>query len=74
MEYLSTMALNKMELNNQNKYNEGDSVYEITRPKESMLITRRNGIIYYCRSVYGEKGRETAFMERDLRKYIAIKW
>ncbi len=61
-----------MELNHQNKYNEGDSVYEITRPQELMLITRRNGIIYYCRSVNSENGRETAFMERDLREYTAI--
>ena len=56
----------------QNKYNEGDNVYEITRPQELLLITRRNGIIYYCRPVNSEKGREVAFMERDLRESTTL--
>jgi hypothetical protein len=49
------------------KFNEGDIVYEITRPQQLMLVTRRNGIIYYCRSVSRKNDIELGIMERDLR-------
>ena len=44
----------------------GDTVYETTRPQQLMVITRRNGFIYYC-SLLEDKKHEIAFMERDLK-------
>ncbi len=48
------------------KFKEGDVVYDITRPQQLMLVTKRNGIIYYCKP-YKETGNALVYKERDLR-------
>lgn len=49
------------------KFKVGDVVYEITRPKQLLLVNKRNGIIYSCKP-FNERGEELIYMERDLRK------
>lgn len=51
------------------KFEVGDTVYEITRPQQLMVIIRRSGLIYYCR-LLDEKSHEIVFMERDLKKEV----
>jgi hypothetical protein len=49
------------------KFEIGDLVYEITRPHQVMIITKRNGLVYICKPS-NERENALAFIERDLRK------
>lgn len=60
-----------MELH-KNKFNEGDIVFEITRPHHLMLITKRDGMLYYCQTVANRSDPLAAFMERDLKVSIKL--
>lgn len=53
----------------QNKFNKGDLVYEISSPQHLMMITQCRGIIYYCKMLKNLKSTEAAYMERDLKRY-----
>jgi hypothetical protein len=57
-----------MMVSNTPKYAEGDIVYEIVRPQQLMVITKRNGIIYYCDLIETKNHCSLAFVERDLRR------
>lgn len=51
----------------EHKFEEGDVVYEVTRPRQLMLITKRNRIVYHCQPL-NENGDNLIYMERDLRR------
>lgn len=53
------------------KFNEGDVVYEITRPHHLLLIARRHGNVYYCKEMNGRNDKLSAYMQRDLKGFHA---
>jgi uncharacterized protein YodC (DUF2158 family) len=52
----------------EHKFDVGDEVYEVVRPQQKMIITRRNGATYYCRLIDDMKNAPLVFVERDLKK------
>jgi len=52
------------------KFEVGDIVFDVVRSHELMIITKRQGQIYYCRPTKNSKYPEIAFMERDLKRQI----
>jgi hypothetical protein len=49
------------------KFKSGDIVYEITYPAYLMVILSVKNLICYCRKVDNKNGRQSAYMERELR-------
>jgi uncharacterized protein YodC (DUF2158 family) len=52
----------------EHKFNVGDEVYEVVRPQQKMIVTKRNRATYYCRLIDNMKDVPLVFVERDLKK------
>ncbi|MCU0383659.1 MAG: hypothetical protein MUF68_06275 [Cyclobacteriaceae bacterium] len=50
-----------------NKFKEGETVFELTRPSQKLVVARIYGGVYYC-SVKGQAKRmKLVFSERELK-------
>jgi len=48
------------------KFKEGEIVFERIRPKDKLIIVRRDNGLYYCRPPSGLRRKDLVYMERDL--------
>jgi uncharacterized protein YodC (DUF2158 family) len=55
----------------ENKFKDGDVVYECGRPDQRMVITHFTNGLYYCQVQGNRKRKELVYLERDLR--LAVK-
>lgn len=54
-----------------NKFNEGDIVYEVSSPHQLMIVTKQQGAQCFCKRIEHKNDRLTVYMERDLKSFHA---
>ena len=57
----------------ENKYKEGDEVFERTNPSQKLIVTRFQNKIYYCSALDFPKRKDLVFFERDLMSEELLK-
>ncbi|MEQ8245584.1 MAG: hypothetical protein RLO12_03095 [Fulvivirga sp.] len=57
----------------ENKFKEGDEVFERTNPSQKLIVTRFQNKIYYCSVLDFPKRKDLVFFERDLMAEKPIK-
>ena len=55
----------------ENKFKEGQQVYERTRPNQTLVISRFSKGIYYCKVGERKSAKELIYLERDLTTRIS---
>jgi len=50
----------------ENKFKNGEQVYERTNPYQKLIVSRYENHIYYCRILDAPKRKELVFSEREL--------
>jgi len=53
-------------MTNENKYKEGEVVYERTNPTRKLIIGRYMDGLYYCKLQESKKQKELVYFEREL--------
>jgi hypothetical protein len=55
-----------------NKFKVGDSVFELTRPSQQLIVIRFFSGLYYCRVPGQAENRRLVFFERELRYCLEL--
>lgn len=53
-------------MNIENKFKEGDVVYERTHPSQKLVIGRYADRVYYCKAMENPTRKELVYFEREL--------
>lgn len=55
-----------------NKFKQGDEVFERVRPTQRLVISRYSEGIYYCKDKQTRIRKELVFLERDIKAAMML--